>query len=372
MKSAYLLIDARGPEIQHRCGLTAPDQFIYLAPEGKKPVVLFDAREFGVQQEKLDRMNNRVGIRRLEPYVKKAVSVGGGALSDVLMVILQDYGIKEVKISRSLPYSIAKKIIAAKIKVAVHDYERERERKTELEIQHMIAAQRANESAFQLAWLVLAKSKIRGKTIIYKEQVLTSEYLKSILRKHLLDRGYDCPDGIIVASGEQTRQPHNEGSGPLLPNTTIIIDIFPRSEATGYFADMTRTFVKGRASKKIKELLEAVAFTQKQVIEKIALGDQGRDVHKLAVNTFRKLSHPASPQKGFMHGTGHSLGLALHEAPRLNAQSAREIEAGMVLTIEPGLYYPGIGGVRIEDVVVFHPDGRKENITRFNRPYFIS
>ncbi len=370
MKTAYLLFDARGPEIQHRSGLTAPDEFIYLAAEGKKPTVFFDAREFDVQKEKLRRLKNGVAIKRLEPYQRRAAVASIGHYGP-LIAILRDYGVREVKVSASLPLAVARAITADKIKVTIHDYAAERVRKTAVEVKHMVAAQHANESAFNLAWKILSQSKTRGGKIIYKKQVLTSELMKSILRKHLLDRGYDCPDGIIVASGPQAAQPHNEGTGALKPNTTIIIDIFPRSEKSGYYADMTRTFVKGRASKKILNLFAAVYQAQKQAIDNISVGSSCSEVHELVVKTFRRLGHPTSPQRGFMHSTGHSLGLAVHESPRLSSVAGQKIEAGMAVTIEPGLYYPGLGGVRLEDVVVFHPNGRKENITKFTKPAVI-
>jgi len=157
-----------------------------------------------------------------------------------------------------------------------------------------------------------------------------------------------------------------------LPNASIIVDIFPRSEETGFFADMTRTFVKGEPSDEIIELFDAVDKVQRQVIDYIEVGIECAAVHRETVRLFKELNHETSNEKGFMHGTGHSLGLSLHEGPLLNARSEQKIEAGMVFTIEPGLYYPGLGGVRIEDVIVVHADGRKENITKFTKPTFIA
>lgn len=371
MKSAYLLIDARGPEIQHRSGLTAPDPFIYVDAQDENPVVFFDAREFQVMKTKLGQLNNGVRLEQLEPYLPKTVHSQDDPLVAAAVTIMNGRGIEEVRVSGLLPYSAGQQLEAAGLKVVVHDYARERECKTEVEIQHLIAAQRANESAFEMAWQILADSTVQGTSIMYKGRTLTSEFLKSQLRKHLLDQGYDCPDGIIVAAGEQSAQPHNEGSGPLLPNECIVVDIFPRCEQTGFFADMTRTFVKGEPSPAIRELFAAVEKVQHKIAKSIAVGDACSAVHQQTVQKFQELGHEVSHERGFMHGTGHSLGLSLHEDPRLNAHSTRTIQAGMVFTVEPGLYYPAVGGVRIEDVIVFHPDGRKENITKFNKPYLI-
>lgn len=372
MKTADLLIDARGAEIQHRTGLTAPDAFIYLYPEGGQPTVYFDAREFDVKKQELKKLKNNVVIKRLEPYVQKVKGKPANTLAALVLSMLKEYKVKKVRISPTLGYEIARGLQEAGIQLEIYSYEAERERKTKQEIKHLISAQRVNETAFDLAWKILAESKIVKNRIIYKEEILTSERLKSIIRKHFLEKGYDCPDGIIVASGKQTARPHDEGSGPILPNQLIIIDIFPRSEATGYVADMTRTFVKGKPSEKMKRLYRDVEKVQREIADSIKAGDSCSAVHKATVVAFKKLGHQTSPQKGFMHGTGHAIGLQVHEGPRLSSLSHRIIEPGMVLTVEPGLYYPGIGGVRIEDVVIFHPvTGKKENITQFIKPYII-
>ncbi|MEX0649754.1 MAG: Xaa-Pro peptidase family protein [Candidatus Andersenbacteria bacterium] len=372
MKSAYLLFDAKGPEIRHRSGVVAPDSFIYLAPEGKPATVYFDAREYGVQKQKLEALGSPVRIERLEPYAKKAKKATGSPLLASLLVILKEHKINAVRISPAMPYAIAKALEKAGKKIIVHSYEGERECKTEAEIKFMIAAQRVTEATFELARQILVASTVKRDRIIYKKNVLTSEYMKARLQTFLLEKGYSCPEGMIVASGEQTSRPHDEGEGPLLPNQCIIIDIFPQSQKTGFFADMTRTFVKGKASKDIRTLFRDVADVQRQILESVNIGQQCTDVYKKTVRAFKKLGHPTLPEKGFMHGTGHGLGLSVHEGSSLNAYSERRIEPGMVLTVEPGLYYPGIGGVRFEDVVIFHPDSRKQNITQFTKPYVIS
>ena len=372
MKStAYLLVDDRGPEIRHRSGLTAPDKFIYLAPMDGVPVVFFDAREFGIQKEKLNQLRNGVVIKALEPYMAKIQKKSAGPFVATLLAILKENKIDNLLVSASLPYVIAHELEAAGKKLTVYSYEKEREHKTSQELNYIIDAQRVNEQAFELAWNILKESKIRRNRLMYREQVLTSELLKSIIRKFLLDQELDCPDGIIVASGDQTSRPHDMGEGPLLPNECIIIDIFPRSEKTGFFADMTRTFVKGEPSDKIKSLFTAVEAVQKKVAASIEVGDSCAQVHQLTINAFADLGHPASHECGFMHGTGHSLGLSIHEGPYLNAHADRNVEPGMVFTIEPGLYYPDIGGVRIEDIVIFTAAGEKKNINHFAKPCFI-
>ncbi|MBI3256063.1 MAG: aminopeptidase P family protein [Candidatus Andersenbacteria bacterium] len=372
MKTADLLIDDKGPQIRHRSGIVAPDPFIYLFPAGGKPMVFFDAREYDVKKAELARLKNGVAIKRLEPYMKRVKNTDVPPLTAVLLLILVNANIKKVRIPATMPYGLVKTLKENGLIIEIHNFDGEREKKSVEELKNIITAQRVTESAFNLAWNILAASRIQGKKMMFEREVLTSERLKIILKTHLLKSGLECPDGIIVASGKQTARPHDDGTGPILPNQLIIIDIFPRAEKTGYYADMTRTFVKGKASAEMKKLYEDLRQVQQEIAESVKVGDECQRVHQQTVAAFKKRGHKTSPQVGFMHGTGHSLGLSVHEEPRLNAQSNRTIEPGMVLTIEPGLYYPDLGGVRIEDIIVFHPNGRKENITTFVKPYIIS
>ena len=159
----------------------------------------------------------------------------------------------------------------------------------------------------------------------------------------------------IVAGGNQACDPHDRGSGPLRPNELIIIDIFPRVTKTGYFGDMTRTYLRGRASDAQRRLVATVGAAQKAALRTISAGVDTRVVHEEVVTTFTaagcQTRHTKTGSVGFFHGTGHGLGLAVHEAPRISGSIAMPLKKGAVVTVEPGLYYPEIGGCRIEDVV---------------------
>ena len=164
----------------------------------------------------------------------------------------------------------------------------------------------------------------------------------------------------IVAGGDQACDPHDGGSGPLRANQAIILDVFPRDEHTGYYGDMTRTVVRGKASDALRRQFEAVRDAQQAALKTIRGGIDGRTVHRAVQKLFDSRDfhtgtvspNPKSArQQGFFHGTGHGLGLQVHEAPRMGNVSCR-LRAGHVVTVEPGLYYPGVGGIRIEDVVL--------------------
>ncbi len=373
MAYADLLIDARSPDIRHRTGITAPDAFLYLRTDDGTDTVFFDAREFVIQQHKIAVLGRHTRVEALEPYQEKAkdMDVEGSGMQKTFLAILRERGITSVRVSPNMPYGWALFLERAGIALAVHDFPSERTVKTETEIARMIEAQRVTEEAFELARTMLRESTIDGDALRYDGETLTSERVKAELKTFFLRRGYSNPEGIIVASGEQTARPHDEGAGPLLANEAIIIDIFPQNDETGYFADMTRTFVKGEPSKQLRAVFDAVRDVQAEIADGIALGDTGDAVYRRTVEAFARRGYETSKERGFMHGTGHGLGLAVHELPNLKPSSADILGPGIVVTVEPGLYYPGLGGVRIEDVIVFHPDGRKENINRFDKECII-
>jgi Xaa-Pro aminopeptidase len=198
-----------------------------------------------------------------------------------------------------------------------------------------------------------------GKKLRWSRQTLTSELLRAEIESAVLRAG-GTPSGTIVAGGDQACDPHERGSGPLRANSLIIIDIFPRDAKTGYYGDMTRTFLKGRASEAQRSLWETVKDAQAFALRRIKAGVDGMTIHRGIEDLFAGRGYKTGVKNGrrvgFFHGTGHGLGLDIHEYPRLQKVV---LKARQVVTVEPGLYYPGLGGVRIEDVVVVTKTGHK-------------
>jgi Xaa-Pro aminopeptidase len=174
----------------------------------------------------------------------------------------------------------------------------------------------------------------------------------------------------IVACGKQGCDPHERGFGVLKANQPIIIDVFPRSQKTGYFGDITRTVVKGKASDTIKKMYQTVAHGQEIGFRKLRHNVSGAAVHKEILDYFEsegfKTGKIKGRMQGFFHGTGHGLGLEIHEPPRVSPSSTDLMKTGHVVTVEPGLYYPAIGGVRLEDVAFITKDGVR-NLTKFEK-----
>ena len=226
--------------------------------------------------------------------------------------------------------------------------------KNKMEIKAISDAQRQTERAVQKAVDVLRKSKIKGRYIYFKGKRVTSEMIKQIINVSLMEA--DCIAAhTIVSCGKQCVDPHDQGSGPLLAHQSIIMDVFPRSSHTRYFADMTRTFVKGKASEKLKKMYRTVREGQEIAFRSIKDGADGMKIHEAIMRRFEqtgfKTGEIGGRMQGFFHGTGHGVGLDIHEPPRVSR--GRDIlKAGEVVTVEPGLYYLDAGGVRIEDMVL--------------------
>jgi len=204
---------------------------------------------------------------------------------------------------------------------------------------------------------------------MYHGAPLTSEKLRSIIDCAILQAG-GLAAHTIVAGGKQGCDPHEAGHGQLFANELIIVDIFPRSQKTGYFGDITRTAVRGRASEAQRKLYDTVLRGQMLGFKKIRDGAATAEIHQAILSLFEqegyKTGRSHGRMQGFFHGTGHGLGLEIHEAPRIGSSSRGVLKAGHVVTVEPGLYYPELGGVRIEDVALVTQRAPR-NLTQFEK-----
>ena len=231
----------------------------------------------------------------------------------------------------------------------------EREVKSAAEAAAIREGNRLSAVGFTVAERILRASRPRGRLLYHERQPLTSERLRFAIESAIMAEGGQAGGTTIVAGGDQACDPHERGSGPLRPNELIIFDIFPRVVKTGYFGDMTRTYLRGRATDAQRQLVASVRAAQLAALALIRTGVAGCTVHQRVEETFTaagfETRRTPAGSVGFFHGTGHGVGLAIHETPRLGGTVSTPLKKGAVVTVEPGLYYPGLGGCRIEDVV---------------------
>ncbi len=167
---------------------------------------------------------------------------------------------------------------------------------------------------------------------------------------------------VIVSCGNQSVDCHQIGSGPLKPHQSIVIDVFPQSMKTFYCGDATRTFCKGKPSKELKKMYLAVLSAQEMAIKSIKEGVNGKKVHSAISKFFKECGYEtyekSGHMQGFYHGTGHTLGLEVHDGGgRPLAMADFKLKKGVVTSVEPGLYYTGIGGVRLEELIYVTKNG---------------
>ena len=350
-------------------GMFVPDPFIYLRLRGREYIAMSD-----LEIDRARKQAPHCGILSLSRYQKKLKDAGmkRPGTADVIAAILREKGVRRVVVPHSFPLGLAERTPKAAhlVKPKRGSFFPEREQKSADEVKKISAALMMAEVGMAEAIQVLRSSKIsRDRKLIYHNLPLTSERLRAVIDTAIL-RANGLASHTIVAGGKQGCDPHEGGYGPLRANEPIILDIFPRSQKTGYFGDITRTVVRGRASEGVRKLYNTVLQGQAIAFRKMKVDAETAEIHKAVEDFFEKQGYKTSRKngrmQGFFHGTGHGLGLEIHEAPRVGKNSPGELKAGQVVTVEPGLYYPELGGVRIEDVALV-TNNSPRNLTRFEK-----
>ena len=376
------LIDASQDDANqlYLSGFTGPDPFLTLYAHGEVHV-LVGGLEYGRARKEAD-------ADTVERHADYDYEYGGReARNDMYARFVRDKGVESVSMPPRGPVGTADALRERGIDVAVDTDDRLREVravKTDEEIEAVREAQRANEAAMRAAEALIAGADVAGEdpaegeeptahgdvepgTLLHEGTPLTSERVTEEIEVTLLRHGCAL-DQTIVAGGAQAADPHDRGSGPLRANEAIIVDIFPRSKATKYNADMTRTFCVGEPSETLREWYDLTERALDAALDAVEPGATGEDVHAAACEVYEDAGEPTfrtdpETETGFIHSTGHGVGLDVHESPRL-ASGGEALEPGHVITVEPGLYDPDVGGVRIEDLAVVTEDGH-ENLTTY-------
>lgn len=344
------------------------DPFFFLEYEGTKRVFL-SVTDLEAVREK---GNGEVEVVDVRPLQAKATVRAGDQLGNLALVILEEYGAlkDEIVIPRNFPVGIADEIRKTLPRLtAVTNWAPERELKSPEEISAIRENFKHTVQAYQFIEQILRDSVVDELAIMYDSKPLTSEFLKREVRKLLLDHDLENPAGLIISSGRHAAMPHHSGTGPIRPGETIIVDIFPQSTENHYFADMTRTYVKGETSETVKKMYAAVSEAQHASLAALGPGVSTKSVYEISAQVIRDHGFDVG-EKGYTHSLGHGLGVAIHEFPNLSPRSDTTLEVGHVVTVEPGLYYPEHGGVRIEDTVVI-TEGGYENLTNYQQNWLL-
>jgi len=344
-------------DIRYATGISTPDDFLFFAFRDQKCAIM-----------------SALEIDRARSDAKPGVSVyteaefNGPKRLDILCAIAEQCQCRNFAVPEEFPFGLAEKMQQAGLTVVPQSsgFFPQREFKNDQEVASITASQRAAEAGLLRAVDILKSSRIDGQYLSWQGKTLTSEILRAEIDCEILRHGA-LPTGTICAGGTQGSQPHNSGSGPLRSNMPIVMDIFPRSPVSGYWGDLTRTVVRGTAAPVVRKAYEAVLEAREHCKKLIRIGAYGAEIHCAAEailegHVFLTGSGERG-QFGFFHGLGHGVGLDIHENPRLSPRARTALRGGEVVTVEPGLYYPEWGGIRLEDLIYLSPGGNAVCLT---------
>ncbi len=338
----------------------APDSFCFFQIRSKKHLLMSDLEvDRARQTAKVDHVHSlsRLAKEYFDRHGEK------GRYLDLIVEFAKREHAKNFIVPSNFPLEMADKLREKGLVLTAKSdpFFPERMTKSKEEIAAIQKAIRHTEAAVSMAIAAIRKSSIKKGKLWLSGEVLTSERIKQIINVELMKRGCIAAHSI-VACGIQGVDPHNEGSGPLYAHQSIIMDIFPRDSESRYFADMTRTVVKGKASPKLKKMFQAVLDAQNYAFKNLHHGVDSSKIHEGIQKKFEALGFKTGllngRMQGYFHSTGHGLGLDIHEDPRISLGKCI-LKTNQIVTVEPGLYYADAGGVRLEDVVVITPTGCK-------------
>jgi Xaa-Pro aminopeptidase len=356
----------RSPELRHEIPLSVPDPFLYVERNGTRHVVTHSLE--------LPRLRALSGleVHPREDFGLDELMRSGSDQHEIRDEIIaracRELGISQAVVPGSFPLDVADALRANGIDVSVDRelFDRRRRVKSGAELEGMRRAQRAAEEGMRTARTMLRDGLAGSSTI-------TVEEIKAAILQRFLELGASA-DELIVSHGPQSAIGHDAGSGEILRDEPVVIDLFPRDNESGVYADMTRTFVFGEPTDELREWHRLSKQALDRALGEIRAGVTGRAVFDGTCEIFEAAGYPTPRKKeegvpleeGFIHSLGHGVGLEVHEAPLLGLLGTDPLIAGDAVSVEPGLYRPGFGGLRLEDLVVVTEDGC-ENLTDF--PY---
>lgn len=374
MPNVLLIGDTlRSTELRHAVPVEIGDPFLYAELDGRRVAIVWS-----VEGDRITAVDPGIEIVPAETFPLDDLIRDGVDIYEMPFVQSVrkaiSLGLREAIVPRSFPTGDADALRAAGVELTVDQraFDERRRRKSAYELEAIRAASRGAEAGMVAIVELLARSEPDDEGRVVDGEPLTCELLQAAAIERFA--AYGCRgDDLIVARGPQAADGHDRGSGRLQNDDVLVCDLFPRHGETAYFADMTRSFTLGEPDPEVvawhEQTLEALELAR----ELCRPGVNGGDVHRAVCAFYAERGHPTQMtvpegtvlRDGFYHGLGHGVGLDVHEPPSLG-KVGHELVAGDVITLEPGLYRRGFGGVRVEDTLLVTDDG-VETITAF--PY---
>ncbi len=356
----------RSPELRHEVPVSIPDAFLY-AEKGDRRVVILHSLEIPRVREEAPELEivplEQLGTDELFAQGKQAWEIE----LEVAVRACRELGIEQATVPPSFPVAHADHLRTNGIEIAVDRdlFSNRRRSKNETELQGIRRAQLACEAALDAGRELLRAAQPNGAGLEVAGEPLTCERIKRVIEDVFADHDVEGSD-MIVAHGPQTAVGHNSGSGQIAPNEPIVFDLFPRDKATGCYSDMTRTYVVGEPSDELKEWYTLVKQALDSSTAEVRPGVNGNTLFREVCEHFQQAGYKTQLNKepgevledGFFHSLGHGVGLEVHELPYMG-RTGQDLVPGDVITIEPGLYRSGYGGLRLEDIVVVTDDGHE-------------
>ncbi|WP_421909123.1 M24 family metallopeptidase [Methanolacinia petrolearia] len=342
--AAYLAYaDSSNPDMMYLTEFQVNDPLVYLKKRGEGGILIVPQMEYDrALQESRCEVINRGDAGFFDDLEKH--KDGLSAMASMVSRLVGD----GILLSPDVPVSFSKKIETfCRTAVDEGTVSGMRSVKTLAQADNIRNVQKTTEEAMDLAISLIRGADCRDGELYLRGEPLTSDYIRNEMHCFFLRRGLAASD-TIVSCGKETAIPHCIGSGVILENEPVVIDVFPCDSKSGYYSDMTRTVVRGEPDPEIEAMYSCVRDAKIHAKGMIAEGRTGKEIHEYVVNFFDENGY-TSGKEGFIHILGHGVGLAVHEGPSLSPSGGKLVE-GNIVTVEPGLYYKKIGGVRLEDI----------------------
>ena len=374
MSSVLIVGDSvRNPEIRHEVPVAVPDPFLYVEHGDRRLAVVGSFEVPRVEEAAPD-----LEVHAFERFGRDELTKQGlnydESLRELTVRVCSELGLEAAVVPPAFPLEVADRLRESGVEITWDRafFVARRRVKNEAELAGIRRSQRACEAALDEVRTLLRGADRSSGVLELDGEPLTCERLKLTVERIFSEHGV-FSDDPIVSHGPQTAVGHDPGSGPIAPDEPIVLDLAPRDRETGCYADMTRTFVVGTPPEELVEYVRLVKEALDRSLAEIRAGVSGRYVYDVACEVFEQRGYPTLRTKqdgevlqdGFYHSLGHGVGLEVHEEPSLG-RIDDELVAGDVVTVEPGLYRPGFGGCRLEDLVLVTADGA-ENLTDY--PY---